>query len=93
MFNLFKKKELPKGKTSLEIHNRITDIRLGRKYARGDSMGGNTYECLKNAGEEVYTRSMESSDDLKGVDKACFIEGYDLQKEELSRVVRLNSKD
>ena len=93
MFNLFSKIELPKGKTSLEIHNRITDIRLGRKYARGDSMGGNTYECLKNEGEEVYTRLMESSDDLRGVDKACFIEGYDLQKEELSRVVGLNSKE
>ncbi len=92
MFNLFSKTELPKRKISLEIHNRITDIRLGRKYARGDSMGGNTYECLTSAGEEVYTRLMESSDDLKGVDKACFIEGYDLQREELSRVVRFNSK-
>ena len=84
---------MQKEKDSLEIHNRITDIRMGRKYARGDSMGGNTYECLRNAGEEVYNRLMESSDDLKGVDKACFIEGYDLQREELSRVVRGKLQD
>ena len=85
MFRLFKKIEIEKN--VIEFHNRLTDIRIGRKYARGDNMGGNTYECFNNTAEEVFNRSIESSDDLKNVNKAYFIEGYDLQTEELSHIV------
>ena len=92
MFILFKKKQKNIETKSLKIHNRIIDIRIGRKYARGDSMGGNTYECFSNTAEEVYNSSIESSDDLKGVDKECFILGYNLQTEELSRVVTMSLK-
>ena len=86
MFSLFKETE--KVKTKVEIHNRLIDIRIGRKYARGENMNGNSYECFDNTAEEVYERSLESSDDLKAVNKAYFIEGYDLQTKELLQVVK-----
>ena len=89
---LFKKTEKETEKITLEFHNRLIDIRIGRKYARGDDMNGNTYEFLENTAEEVYNHSIESSDDLKAVNKSYFIEGYDLQTEELSRVIKIVRK-
>jgi len=83
LFRLFKKEE----KNTGIVHNRLVDIRVGRQYARGNNMNGNTYECFKNTAEEVYNRSIESSDDLTNVDKECFIEGYNAQTEELVRIV------
>ena len=74
------------------MHNRLTDIRIGRKYARGDSMDGNKYECFTNSAEEVYGCSIAKTDDLKDVKKAYFIEGYDLQREELSHTITQNLK-
>lgn len=90
MFRLFKEKE--KEKEKVEIHNRLIDIRIGRKYARGKNMEGNTYECFENTAEEVFERSLESSDELIDVNKAYFIEGYDLQTKELSLVLKKSSK-
>jgi len=88
LFRLFKEKE----KEKVEIHNRLLDIRIGRKYARGEDMNGNNYECFDNTAEEVYEHSIESSDELKSVNKAYFIEGYDLQTKELSHVLNKNFK-
>ena len=90
MFKFFKKKE--KEKDIVVVHNRLIDIRIGRKYARGSDMGGNSYECFNNTAEEAYNNSIESSDDLKDVNKLYFIEGYDLQTEELSCVLSRNLK-
>lgn len=90
VFKLFKKKE--KEKDIEVVHNRLIDIRIGRKYARGEDMGGNSYECFNNTAEEAYNNSIKSSDDLKAVNKAYFIEGYDLQTEELLRVLKMNLK-
>ena len=90
MFRLFKEKE--KEKIKLEIHNRLIDIRIGRKYARGKDMNGNVYECFDHTAEEVYEQSLETSDDLKYVNKAHFKEGYDLQTKELSQVVNTSMK-
>lgn len=92
LFRLFKENEKEKEKNKVEIHNRLIDIRIGRKYARGENMNGNTYKCFDNTAEEVYDRSIESSDDLKSVNKAYFIEGYDLQTKELSRVLKKSLK-
>ena len=83
MFGFFKEKE--KEKNKVEIHNHLIDIRIGRKYARGNNMDGNAYECFDKTAEDVYT---QYSDDLKAVNKLCFIEGYDSQKEELLRVLK-----
>lgn len=88
MFKLFKKKE----KEIVVVHNRLIDIRIGRKFARGSDMGGNSYECFNNTAEEAYNNSLESSDDLKNVNKLYFIEGYDLQTEELSHVLKMSTK-
>ena len=90
MFRLFKEKQ--KEKNKVEIHNRLIDIRIGRKYARGNDMNGNSYECFDNTAEEVYNRSIEISDDLKDVNKEYFIEGYDLQTKELAHVIKMNLK-
>ena len=48
--------------------------------------------CFDNTAEEVYDRSIESSDDLKSVNKAYFTEGYDLQTKELSHVLKKSLK-
>ncbi|WP_372999801.1 hypothetical protein [Sulfurimonas sp.] len=90
VFRLFKEKE--KEKIKIEIHNRLIDIRIGRKYARGEDMDGNNYECLNYTAEEVYDNSLNTSDDLKAVNKLYFIEGYDLQTKELSRVLKIARK-
>ena len=92
MFGLFKENDKTKEKTKVEVHNRLIDIRIGRKYARGEDMNGNAYECFDNTAEEVYERSMKSSDDLKSVNKSDFIEGYDLQTQELSLVLKKSLK-
>ncbi|EDZ63269.1 hypothetical protein SMGD1_1818 [Sulfurimonas gotlandica GD1] len=91
MFRLFKEKE--KEKIKVEIHNRLIDIRIGRKYARGEDMDGNTYECFNYTAEEVYDNSLETCDDLKAVNKSYFVEGYDLQTKELSNVIKNNWKN
>jgi hypothetical protein len=90
VFKLFKKKE--KEKIKVEVHNRLIDIRIGRKYARGEDMDGNTYECLNYTAEEVYDNSIETSDDLTAVNKSYFIEGYELQTKELSSVIKIARK-
>ncbi|MDA7817317.1 hypothetical protein N9A28_03945 [Sulfurimonas sp.] len=88
MFNFFREiKDKETKKTKLQ--NRLLDIRIGRQYARGEDMGGNTYECFNNTAEVVYNRSIENSDDLKDVNKSYFIEGYNAQTEALYRVVKL----
>ena len=51
-------------------------------------MDGNNYECFNNTAEEVYNSSIEGSDDLKAVKKSYFIEGYDLQTKELSKIIK-----
>ena len=88
LFGLFKEKE----KIKVKIHNRLIDVRIGRKYARGENMDGNTYECFNHTAEEVYNQTIDSSDDLENVNKSYFIEGYDLQTEELSRIVKIARK-
>ena len=88
MFRLFKKKEEAKQETTIIVHNCLLDIRIGRKYARGDSMNGNNYECLSTTAEEVYSRALASSDDLKNVNKECFIEGYNTQAQELAIILK-----
>ena len=90
VFKLFKEKE--KEKEIVVVHNRLIDIRIGRKYARGSDMGGNTYECFNKTAEEAYNNSIEHFDDLKDVNKLYFIEGYDLQAKELSRVLKRDLK-
>jgi len=90
LFRLFKEKE--KEKNKVEIHNRLIDIRIGRKYARGKDMNGNTYECFDNTAEEVYASSIEFSDDLKDVNIEYFKEGYDSQTKELSLVIKTSLK-
>ncbi len=86
MFKLFKKEE-DKEQGTTTVHNRLLEIRIGREYARGDDMNGNEYECLKMTAEEVYERSIESSDDLKNVKKEYFVEGYNAQAKELALVL------
>jgi hypothetical protein len=86
LFNLFKKIE--KENKTLETHNRLIDIRIGRKYARGDNMNGNAYVCLNTTAEEVYNYTVKSSDDLKDVNREYFIEGYNLQKKELFDIIK-----
>jgi len=88
LFRLFKEKQKEKSKSV--PHYRLVDIRIGRKYARGEDMDGNTYECFDNTAEEVYNRSVEISDDLKDVNKEYFIEGYDLQTKELADVIKVS---
>lgn len=90
LLRLFKKKE--KEKIIEVIHNRLIDIRIGRKYARGIDMGGNSYECFNTTAEEAYNNYIEGSEDLKAVNKLYFIKGYELQTEELSRVLKMNLK-
>lgn len=90
MFSLFEKEE--KVKDPVKVHNRLIDTRIGRKYARGNNMNGNTYECFENTAEEVYKRSIESSDDLKNVNKVSFIEGYNAQTKELSLILKKSLK-
>ncbi|WP_455756815.1 hypothetical protein [Sulfurimonas sp.] len=92
MFNLFKKEENIE-KDIVVVHNRLIDIRIGRKYARGDDMNGNTYECFDKTAEEVYNYSIKSSDDLKNVNKECFIQGYNEQTKELSLIIKKNIKN
>ena len=89
MFRLFKEKQ--KNKKKVEIHNRLIDIRIGRKYARGIDMNGNTYECFNNTAEEAYHRFIEISNDLKDVNMLYFKEGYDLQTKELALVIKTNA--
>jgi hypothetical protein len=84
LFRLFKKEEK---KDVGIVHNRLLDVRVGRKYARGDDMNGNTYECFNNTAEEAYNCSIESSDDLINVNKECFIEGYNAQTKELALIL------
>lgn len=91
MFSLFKKTK--KEDITLKTNNRLNDIRVGREYARGNSIGGNSYECFDNTAEEVYDSSLESSDDLQSVDKISFIQGYNQQREELLSVINGNLKD
>lgn len=91
MFSLFKEKKEER-EEKVELHNRLIDIRIGRKYARGEDMGGNTYECFNTTAEEVFERSIEHSDDLKSVNKSYFIEGYDLQTKELAHVIKMSFK-
>lgn len=90
LLRLFKKKE--KEKNIEVVHNRLIDIRIGRKYARGSDMGGNRYECFNSTAEEAYNNSVESSDDLKAVNMLYFTEGYDLQTEELACVLKMSLK-
>ena len=87
MFNLFKKEE-KKEEDLFAVHNRLLDIRVGRKYARGNSMDGNTYECFKNTAEVAYEKFIESSDTMKNINKEDFIEGYNSQTEELALVLK-----
>ena len=87
MFRLFKKeKKIEKEQGTTIVYNRLLDIRIGRKYARGNDMNGNTYGCFENTAEDVYNRS----DDLKNINKECFIEGYNAQTEELSLILKKN---
>ena len=37
---------MEKKEKKVEIHNRLIDIRIGRKYARGEDMNGNAYACF-----------------------------------------------
>ena len=90
MFTLFKKEE--ETIDPVKVHNRLIDIRIGRKYARGDNMNGNTYEFLDHTAEEIYEYSMKNSEDLKNVNKTHFIEGYNLQRKELSLILKRSLK-
>lgn len=87
MFKLFKKENKKKIDTVI-VSNRLLDIRMGRKYARGDNMNGNTYECFKNTAQDVYTHSLTNSNDLQHVNKESFIEGYNAQTKELALIIK-----
>lgn len=86
MFNFFKNTK-NKDKNNTTQSNRLIDIRIGREYARARATSGNTYECLHNTALDIYNRSIENSDDLKGINKSYFIEGYEAQTEELSKII------
>ena len=49
---------------------------------------GAFFACFNHSAEEVYEHSIESTDDLKSVNKAHFIEGYNLQTKELSHILK-----
>lgn len=88
LFGFLKEKEEVKE----EFHNRLIDIRIGRKFARGQNMGGNANYCFDITAEEAYSQSIEKSDELKRVNKLYFTEGYNSQTEELHRIIHQGLK-